>query len=144
MVRQRPLQEFLSKISKFEARLGTANVPNNRFKGFHRRMQWMIMYRDDVKALRLSLGSHVSTISLLLVTQTVGSITVAERDRERVRCELRNKILAHQSLLQDVMDGQFEVKVQLQNQSFTLDDLGGKADSTLVQLWRQQVLIKDG
>lgn len=91
----RPLQEFLDKISKFQPALGTFEMKDNRFKGFPRRMQWRMMYKDDVVELRSILGSHVATINLLLMTQTVRSITMAENKRAKVACGLEKKIMAH-------------------------------------------------
>jgi len=69
------------------------------------------MYKEDAEQLRSTLGSHVATINLLLITQTVGSISAAENDRERLACELQTKILAHRRLLEDVK-GKVEVSLE--------------------------------
>ncbi|KAF2731099.1 hypothetical protein EJ04DRAFT_514787, partial [Polyplosphaeria fusca] len=45
---QKPLQDFLAKISKFESRLGAFNAADNKWKGLPRRMQFRIMFKDDV------------------------------------------------------------------------------------------------
>ena len=147
---QRPLQEFLAKISKFEGRLGIFNARDNRYKGFPRRMQWRMMYKEDAEQLRSTLGSHVATINLLLMTQTVRSISAAENDRERLACELQTKIFAHRRLLEDVkgsvevsLEQQLETKLQLQDHSTALDNLGSKADQTHKRLQGQQSLIQD-
>jgi hypothetical protein len=78
------------------------------------------MYKADVKELRLILGSHVATINLLLMTQTVGSITAAENDRERLACGLEMKTIAHRRLLEDVQD---QVEVSLDQQLETMSQL---------------------
>jgi hypothetical protein len=102
-----------------------------------------MMYRNDVKELRSALESHVSTINLLWMTQTVGSISVAETDREQMACELEKKIVAQQRLLEDVRNEQSEAKTQLQDHSFALESLRGKADLSLVQLEDQRELIRE-
>lgn len=139
----RPLQEFMAKISKFEARLGTNNSLGNRFKGFPRRMQWTTMYRDDMKELRSALGSHVSTINMLLMTQTLGSISAAERGREEAATKLEKNMLSHGKLLEDVKHGQSEIKSQLRDHKVVLNSLGSKAESS-IQLQREQLsVVKD-
>lgn len=146
---QRPLQDFLTKISKFEGTMGTFNAKNNRFKGFSRRMQWRKMFKEDVKNLRSVLGSHVGTINLLLMTQTIGSLTAAERDRDRLQSELVTKILSHRRLLENVQDRvefsiekQCETNLHLQNQSAALCNLAGKADQTNSNLRDQQAILE--
>ncbi|KAE8445214.1 hypothetical protein EG329_013586 [Mollisiaceae sp. DMI_Dod_QoI] len=132
----RPLQEFLDKIIKFESRLGTFALKNNRSKGFPRRMQWRMMYKDDVVELRTILGSHVATINLLLMTQTVRSITLAENDRAEVASELKLKIMAHRGLLEEAKDKMdfsakqhAETNMQLKYQAASLQNLEMKTDS---------------
>lgn len=65
-----PLAAFLNKIEKFDNKLGTWTAGKNRFAGFPRRMQWSLMFQQDVKDLRAKLAAHVQTITLLLMTQT--------------------------------------------------------------------------
>lgn len=147
---QIPLREFLAKISKFDQRLGTWNSTDQRFKGFHRRMQWRLAYQDDVKELRTKLGSHVATISLLLMTQTVSSIVGAETDLAEVACEFRDNILAHRRLLEDVKVGvdtsiarHVETKLQLESQAAAVRTLDQKAGQTIQQLHYENVLIQE-
>jgi len=66
-----PLERFLKKIEKFEYRLGIWNSRTKSFATFTRRMQWRLMYKDDVKELQASLGGQIATISMLLMTQAV-------------------------------------------------------------------------
>ena len=147
---QLPLEEFLAKISKFEAQLGVFNARYNRYKGFGRRLQWRMMYKEDAKQLRSILGSHVATITLLLMTQAVGSITAAEDDRQRLACGLENKILAHRRLLERVneqvessIEQQLETKLELRDHSTFLEDLRSKADQTQTQLRGQEARIRE-
>lgn len=146
---QQPLQDFLAKISKFESRLGTFNAAQNRWKGLPRRMQFRIMFKEDVKQLRSALASHVATINLLLMTQTVASTLAAEDDRDRLASSLESKILCHRQRLEDVngrieksLERQQEMKSQLRDQSSVLDKLGKKADETHQQLGTQAVSIQ--
>ena len=47
----RPFDEFLTKISKFENRVGTFSARNNKLAGFHRIMQGGLLSKDDIKDL---------------------------------------------------------------------------------------------
>jgi hypothetical protein len=145
----RPLEDFLDKISKFESHLGAFGIRDYRYKGFPRRMQWALFYKEDVRHLRSLLGSHVSTINLLLMTQTVGSITSAENDRERVACGLESKIIAHRQNLKEVkaevyvsLEQQRETKVHLEDHSTVLNNLETKADRTNELLKVQAKLVQ--
>lgn len=68
---ERQLESFLSKISKFEKTLGVDNATDKRYKGLGRRMQWNVALKDDVKELRDTLASHVLTVNMLLMSQTL-------------------------------------------------------------------------
>lgn len=146
---QKPLQDFLAKISKFESRLGTFNAAKNRWKGLPRKMQFRTMFKEDVKQLRSALASHVATINLLLMTQTVASILAAEDDRDHLASSLESKILWHRRHLEDVngrieksLERQQGIKSQLRDQSSVLDELGKKADETHQQLSSQAASIQ--
>jgi hypothetical protein len=105
---------------------------------------------DEVKELRTKLGSHVATISLLLMTQTVSSITTAEYDRAKVTCGLQEKILLHRKLLEDVktrvdssLARQLETKLQVESQADAMSTLDRKVDQTVLQLHDEQCLIQE-
>jgi hypothetical protein len=147
---QVPLQKFSDKISKFERRLSVANTRNQRFTGLPRRMQWRLAYREDVKELRLKLGSHVMTINLLLMTQTISCITSSEHDRAEAASGLHEKILAIRGLLEDVQAGvdsssalQQETKPQVERQARSLSALDHKADHIIQQLRDDNGLIQE-
>ena len=65
-----PLEAFLKKVEKFDDRLGVWKGGNNRLAGLPRRMQWSLMFTQDVKDLRAKLAAHSVTITLLLMTKT--------------------------------------------------------------------------
>ncbi|KAH6680544.1 hypothetical protein B0J14DRAFT_648919 [Halenospora varia] len=141
-----PLRKFLDKISKFEGRLGTAGVRGNRYKGFGRRMQWTTMYSDDAKELRTTLGSHVATIKLLLMTQTIHSLNAAEVSSKRVACSLEQKILANRALLEGVraqvgfsVAQQVTVISKLERHASTLSSLEIKADTLNTMIYDQNL-----
>ncbi|KAL9026146.1 MAG: hypothetical protein Q9196_005144 [Gyalolechia fulgens] len=147
---QRPLQDFLDRVSKFDSNLGTFNTANNKWGGLPRRMQFRIMFREDVKKLRSTLASHVTTINLLLITQAVASISLAEDDRHRLASGLESKVLEHRRLLEGIDDHvetslgrQKEMKMQLENQNFVLDELGRQADRNCQQLSEQSASIEE-
>ena len=88
---QRPLEEFLAKIEKFEEHLGSWKVKGNRLSRFGRGLQWSIKYKEDVEELRARLTPNVATITVLLMTQTVDALSKAESDRFEIARHLRRK-----------------------------------------------------
>ena len=68
---QRPLKEFLGKISRFDKTLGVWDAKDKRFKGFGRRIQFNAAFEEDAHKLRLTIATHVSTISTLLSLETM-------------------------------------------------------------------------
>ncbi|KAL7910413.1 hypothetical protein GGI35DRAFT_366168 [Trichoderma velutinum] len=134
---EKPLREFLEKISKFERRLGTFNIASNSLKSLPRKMQFKIMLEEDVQQLRSTLASHVATINLLLITQAVASISVAEDDRDRLASSLESRILTQQRVLDGVnsrvdtsLERQREMKIQLEAQFSISNKLEKKQDKT--------------
>lgn len=117
---QKPLQDFLDKISKFERRLGAFNAGNQKWKGLGRRLQFRVMYKDDIKELKCFLSSHIATINILLMTQATSSISLAENDRHEIASGLESNILAHRRLLEDING---KVDLTLRQQHHTQDHL---------------------
>jgi len=99
---QRPLEEFLAKIEKFEEHLGSWHAKGNRFSGFGRRLQWSIKYKEDAKELRAKLAPNVATITVLLMTQTIDTLSKAESDRVEIARELKRKLPFHRTSLADL------------------------------------------
>ena len=62
------LNQFLGKIEKFETRLGTWNRDTKNFATFSRRMQWRLIYHDDVQELQAALGVQVGAMDLMMDT----------------------------------------------------------------------------
>lgn len=63
------LSDFLSFISKFDAKLG----PQGRqawYRGAGRKAQWALVYAKEVEKLRLRVGTQLHTLSLLLQLET--------------------------------------------------------------------------
>ena len=73
---KRPLENFLTKLEKFEKRLDTGKAKENRYKGAGRRIQFNVAFDEDVKELRATLASHVLTIITLLMTQLLCVISI--------------------------------------------------------------------
>ena len=68
---KRPLEDFVERVSKFDKSLGTWDAKEKRFRGIGRRVQFNVAFEKEVKDLRVTLTSHVSTINMLLMTQTL-------------------------------------------------------------------------
>jgi ubiquitin len=99
---QRPLEEFLAKIEKFEEHLGSWNASNHQFSGSTRRLQWSMKYKEEVKSLRAKLAPIVATITVLLVTQTIDTLSNAESDRLQIARELNCKLSSQCKILADL------------------------------------------
>ncbi|KIW99485.1 uncharacterized protein Z518_11224 [Rhinocladiella mackenziei CBS 650.93] len=78
---QRSLEEFLGKIEKFKKGLGTSHATKHPFRRLSRGLQWSFAWKDEVENLRKRLIPKVSTILLLLATQTTETLAKAELDR---------------------------------------------------------------
>ena len=124
------------------------NAKDNRFKGFPRRIQWRLVFKDDIQELRSTLTSHVATINLILMTQSVSSISVAEQDRTDLTREMQSQIQAHQKILRNVegmvrvsVHRQGETKTQLQDQAVEIGSLKAKAEIANSQLQGQKVVV---
>ena len=89
---QRPLEEFLAKIEKFEEHLGSWRVKGNPLSRFSRRLQWSIKYKEDVEELRAKLAPNIATITILLMTQTTDTLSKAESDRFEIAQQLGRKL----------------------------------------------------
>jgi hypothetical protein len=146
---QKPLQDFLDKISKFERRLGAFNAGNQKWKGFPRRIQFRVTFKDDIKELRCFLASHIATINMLLMTQAVSSISLAETDRYALATGLESKILENRRLLVGIGDNvnltlaqQRNMRNHLHQQDSTLEELGNKQDGTNDRLRDQTAVIQ--
>lgn len=136
----------MDKISKFDSTLSVENARQLRFRGFPRRMQWRLAYRDDVKELRSKLGSFVATINLLLMTQTVASVTAGEG----ATCGLQTKILENRKRLNHIeivvestFSRQFKMISQLDIQGESIHGLALLTETTSSQLYSQHELIEE-
>ena len=113
-------------------------------------MQWRMAFKEDSKELRSILASHVGTISLLLMTQSINSISAAEEDRITLAREVENSILENRKILQGVEDkvdvsinNQGRTKVQLHYQAVDLDNLKINAELSNSQLKDQRIIVQD-
>lgn len=124
-------------------------MKENRYKGFPRRIQWQLKFKQDAKELRSILASHVSTINLLLMTQTIRSITKAEDDRVEMTCGLEQEILAHRRLLENVnvkveasLSQHSDALSKLKDHGISFDTLIDQAKSNGAQLQDQGLHIR--
>jgi hypothetical protein len=99
---QRPLEEFLAKIEKFEEHLGPRAAKCNYLSGFGRRLQWSTKYKEDVKELRAKLAPNITTITILLMTQTLDTLSKAESDRLEIARELKRQLSSQDTCLADL------------------------------------------
>ncbi|KFY10924.1 hypothetical protein V492_04776 [Pseudogymnoascus sp. VKM F-4246] len=146
---KRPLEEFLSKIQKFDRRLGVFGAKENRITGLLRRLQFSLMYKDDIRELRSKLSSHLRITNVRLTTQAVISLMEASGERKRIECGLHSQILASQRLIEDVkghaevsLENQLETKMHLRDQSAVLERLEGKADHANENLESQGAVLR--
>ena len=96
---QWPLQEFLDRIQKFEHHLGSWNAGNRSLGHLTKRAHWLIKYKDEVKALRERIAPNIATITVLLLTQTVDTLSYAEADRTQAAQGLNCKLASQSRIL---------------------------------------------
>ena len=113
-------------------------------------MQWRLVFKDDIEELRSTLASHVATINLLLMTQSLSSILAAEQDRVDLTREMQSQILHNRKILQNVecvvresVHQQGEAETQLRNQAIEIGSLKAKVEIASSQLQGQKVVDHD-
>lgn len=134
---QKPLEEFLDKIQKFNKSLGTWNAGRHRVHALGRGLQWSFAWKDEVKSLRSKLTSKVSTILLLLTTQTVESLVKAETDRANVAQDTVARLSLQQALLErwenDRTTGHAHILRKLHSHTQEFASLQSKSDKVVNQ-----------
>ena len=68
---RRPLTSFLEKLEKFEDSMSPWNAPDKRLEGLGRKVEYGLTLEGDVQELRATLGTHVATINMLMLAQTL-------------------------------------------------------------------------
>ena len=99
---QIPLQQFLTKIQKFNKSLGPWNCRRSRLDGFARGAQWSLMWKEEVNKLRSTLTPKLRNILILLTSQIVESLAKAELDRANIRDEILGKVSVQQVILEQI------------------------------------------
>jgi hypothetical protein len=128
---QRPLEEFLAEIEKFEEHLGPWGAKCNRLSGFGRRLQWSTRYKEDVKELRAKLAPNIATITILLMTQTLDTLSKAESDRLEIARDLKQTVLNIATTQARLEAGQTGLTAKTAGQDQELCSLHAKADELL-------------
>jgi ubiquitin C len=101
---QLPLQEFLEKIEKFEDSLGPWNTNTRSFSGITQRLRWSMKYKDEAKALRAKLAPNLTTITVLLMAQSVDSLSNTELDRVKLVQEMNDRVSSQSRILTALKD----------------------------------------
>ena len=161
---QLPLQEFLEKIEKFEESLGSWNTNNRSVLTIAHRLRWSMKYKDEAKALRARLAPNLATITVLLMTQTVDSLSDAEFNRVELVQQMNDRVSSQSRTLSALKDstyrianaqdnlvtGQSHLTATAVKQAQDLQTLKSKADELLkgndthdVQLNHQTTILKE-
>jgi hypothetical protein len=145
---QRPLEDFLAKIEKFEEHLGSLRVKGNSLLGFRRGIQWSIKYKDDVKELRAKLAPNIATITILLMTQTVNNLSKAESDRLEIARELKRKLSFQRTSLADLKQTALKIaaaqaRLEAGQASLAAGDADRNQELSFLQS-KADELLKDG
>ena len=98
----RPLEDFLVKIKKFEAHLGLGNLSRCPILGLPRRIQWSVLYKDDVKSLRDRLAPNMVIITILLTNQIIDTISHVEANRAKATQDIAYKLSLQRRTLRDM------------------------------------------
>ncbi|KIW94125.1 uncharacterized protein Z519_05441 [Cladophialophora bantiana CBS 173.52] len=98
------VEQFLDKTGKFEDSLGPSNTKNRSFSSITQRLRWSTKYKDETRALRARLTPNLATITVLLMTQTVDTLSNAESDRFKLAQELKDKFSSQSCILTALRD----------------------------------------
>lgn len=136
---QMPLNDFLAKISKFEGKMGTSQGASHRFSSLPRRVQFKVLFKEDIKQLRSTMASHVCTINNLLLQQIVALISLAEADRDQAALNQESEILVNRQLLEEARR---QLETCMTYQHAPLDKLGTRTDKICEQLDQQESSVE--
>lgn len=85
------LEEFLTKIQKYEKSLGLGTSAG-KFKDVGRKVQFAFGKKNEAATLRNYLNIHMATIIMLMVQQDLETLDVASEQTDRNQEELRDRI----------------------------------------------------
>ncbi|KAI1459628.1 hypothetical protein F4805DRAFT_419707 [Annulohypoxylon moriforme] len=78
---RRPLEEFLTKIRKYDGSLGIQSKPNP-IKGVVDKVKFPLAHKDEVQALQAYLNVHINTINILLTEHGLEKMQLMEETAE--------------------------------------------------------------
>lgn len=100
-----PLQEFLSKIKKYEKSLGVWSRAG-AIKTAADKLRWTFGHNDDTKRLQTYLNVHIGTINILLAEHGLEEMGIngrkAEANTQHVRDQLANTQVLLESINKDL------------------------------------------
>ena len=86
-----PLEEFLTKIQKYEKELDS-KIVNGKIKTTVRKAQYALTRKKEAETLRSYLNIHIGTVNMLLLRQGLEMLDVAREENDKGQENLRERI----------------------------------------------------
>jgi len=121
---QRPLEQFLGKIKKYDKALGMWGGANT-FKKTADKVRWAFGEKDEIKNLQSYLNIHIGTINILLAEHGLEKMNLAFEKGELDQLHIRERLDNTRSLMQWIKDSIIKQTAAVQNANQILTTLFG-------------------
>lgn len=97
------LEEFLSRVTKYEPALGLYGS-GNAFKNAGKRVQWVLSRKDQATQLRNYLNVHIGIINMMMINHGLGMLDVVTEEADNQSKDLQKRLADSNDALQDAQD----------------------------------------
>ncbi|KFX86691.1 hypothetical protein V490_08937 [Pseudogymnoascus sp. VKM F-3557] len=134
---QRPLEQFLDKIRKYDIALGIWGKANP-IKNTADKLRWAFIEKDEIKKLQSYLNIHIGTINILLAEHGLEIMNLTSEKGELDQLHIRERLENTKSLMQWIKDSLIAQTAAVQKNSSMLTELfrmvSGELGSSLQSL----------
>lgn len=127
---QRPLEQFLGKIEKYDKALGIWGGANP-IKKTADKLRWAFGEKDEIKKLQSYLNIHIGTINILLAEHGLEKMNLASEKGELDQLHIRERLENTKSLMQWIKDSVIAQTAAMQKTNSMLMELFGMVSGEL-------------
>lgn len=95
---QRPLQDFLDRVKKYDRDLGIPSNGNS-LKSNITKIRWRFSQQDEAKRLQNYLNVHIGTINMLLIEHNLDKMNLASQKADEDRWYIKDRLEYTRSIL---------------------------------------------